>query len=275
VIGPAVGGLAIASLGTGSPFLINAATFLVLMGALVAMRGVAPQPIGERTSFVAELTEGLRYIRSTKVLSGLLRLEIVFGAFQVNPVIIAIIAHEVLHVGPEGLGGLLSAPAVGALAGLGCLLLFGHTRRPGKFVVLLQLAYATVLLLFSFSGFYLLSFALLAGTGFFDVLETVTRLSIAQLAAPGRMRGRVMANMRTVTGGIGPMAQTQSGIMTDLIGGPQALMVAAAALALSAATTVRTNRPLWDFTVDSMADEPGAARREEIVSPEAESTPDP
>jgi MFS family permease len=275
VVGPAIGGLAIAALGVASPYLINAATFLVLMGALVAMRNVAPQAAGRDTSFVTELREGLGYIRRTKVLSGLLRLEIVFGAFQANPVIIAIIGREVLHVGPEGLGGLLSAPALGALAGLGCLLIFGHTQRPGRFVVICQWIYSAALVAFALSTQYLLSFVLLAATGFLDILETVTRLSIAQLAAPGRMRGRVMANMRTVTGGVGPMAQTQSGILADAIGGPAALVVAALALATSATTTVWTNRPLWRFTVDEVRAEPDEVPaepeirdREELVSTE-------
>jgi len=268
VIGPAVGGLAIAFLGVAAPYLINAATFLVLMGAIIAMRNVAAQAVGEAAPFLTELREGLRYIRGTSVLSGLLRLEIVFGAFQVNPVIIAIIAREVLHVGPEGLGGLLSAPAVGALAGLICLLIFGHTKRPGRFVVIVQLLYSTALVLFALSGQYLVSFALLAATGFLDVLETVTRLSIAQLAAPARMRGRVMSNMRTVTGGIGPMAQTQSGILADAIGGPQALVVAAIALATSAATTVRANRALWSFSVAEVMTEPEVIAAEESVTSE-------
>jgi MFS family permease len=275
LIGPAAGGLAIASLGVASPFLINAATFLALMAALVAMRNVAPQIASARTSFVIELREGLSYIRRTNVLSGLLRLEVVFGVFQVNPVIIAIIAQEVLQVGPEGLGGLLSAPAVGALAGLGCLLIFGHSRRPGRFVVVLQWAYAVAMIGFAVSGQYVLSFVLLAATGFFDVLETVTRLSIAQLAAPGRMRGRVMANMRTVTGGIGPMAQTQSGIMAGAIGGPLAIVVAAFALAISAASVARLNLSLWRFTVDDVGDEPPISLDEDAPDPELDPEPAP
>jgi hypothetical protein len=253
-LGPAAGGLAIAGLGTAAPFLINAATFLVLMGALVLMRNVPAQAYERSGSFRAEMLEGLSYIRRAHVLNGILRLEIVFGAFQANPVIIAIIAREILHVGPEGLGGLLSAPALGALCGLVTLLVVGHTRRPGRFIVFVQWGYSAALVLFALSSFYPLSFILLAVTGFLDVLETVTRLGIAQLAAPARMRGRVMSNMRTITGGIGPMAQTVSGGLAGAFGGPIALIISAAALATSATTSARLNRPLWDFSVDD-ADE--------------------
>jgi len=257
VIGPAVGGIAIAALGVASPYLINAATFLVLMAAVVAMRNVPAEAVPGGTTFMAELREGFAYIRSTPILSGILRLEIVFGAFQANPVIIAIIARQVLHVGPEGLGGLLSAPALGAVTGLGLLLAFGHTRRPGRFIVTSQLLYSTAMVLFALSSSYAASFVLLAATGILDIFETVTRLSLAQLAAPGRLRGRVMSNMRTITGGIGPMAQTQSGLVAGAIGGPLAVLVAAAALATSAASTIWTNRPLWRFTLTDAAVEPG------------------
>jgi MFS family permease len=266
VVGPAVGGLAIAAVGNASPYLINAATFLVLMGAVIAMKGVPPLAGAPRASFASELREGLGYIRRTKVLSGLIRLEIVFGVFQVNPVIIAIIAREVLRVGPEGLGGLLSAPAAGAIVGLACLLVVGHTARPGRFIVVCQWLYSAVVVAFAVSGSYLLSLAFLAASGFLDILETVTRLSVTQLAAPPHMRGRVMANMRTVTGGVGPLAQTQSGFMTSLIGGPLALVVAAAALATSAASTVLANRPLWALRVEEVAAEPGVIAAEEQIS---------
>src|SRR4029077_9656752 len=107
---------------------------------------------------------------------------IVFGFFQINPVIIAIIGREILGVGPEGLGGLLAAPALGAVGGLTCLLIFGQSRRPGRSVVYLQWIYSALLIFFALSTNYVLSFVLLAGTGFLDVMETVTRLSITQLA---------------------------------------------------------------------------------------------
>jgi hypothetical protein len=76
-----------------------------------------------------------------------------------------------------------------------------------------------------------------------------------QLAAPGHMRGRVMANMRTVTGGIGPLAQAQSGFLASVIGGPLAIAVAGAALALSATVVGRTSPELWDSTIRELVDE--------------------
>ena len=171
--------------------------------------------------------EGLRYLSATPVLRGLLRLEIVFSLFSVNPVIITIIATEVLGVGPEGLGGLLGADALGALIGVGTLLTLGQPRRQGRFSILSTFAYAAALVAFALSQNYVLSFVALVACGVTDVFTAVTRMTIMQLSAPAQMRGRVMANMRIITGGIGPLAETQSGVLASLLGGPLALITAA------------------------------------------------
>ncbi len=61
------------------------------------------------------------------------------------------------------------------------------------------------------------------------------------------MRGRVMANMGTVTRGVSPLAETQAGALASLLTGPTAVLVGAGTLALAAAWTGRTNPALWRF----------------------------
>jgi MFS family permease len=255
LIGPAAGGLAIAALGDASPFLINAATFTVLIAGVMLMR-TAAQPIGARgSSFRGDLVEGLRHIGGSPLLNGLLRLEIVFSFFQVNPVTIAIVGRELLGVGPEGLGGLLSAPALGALVGVACLVLVGQPHRQGRFIVLCQLAYAGVMVALALSQGYLFAFVLLVVIGCLDALAGVTRHNVLQLAAPPRMRGRVMANMGTVTRGVTPLGQTQSGGLAGAVGPQLAVVLAAGTLVVAAAVVARANPRLWQFERD--APEPG------------------
>jgi MFS family permease len=248
LIGPAVGGVAIAVLGDASPFLISAATFLFLVAAVAAMRGVEPQPIVPGTSIRSELAEGLRYVRATPVLSGLLQLEIVFSIFQVNPVVITIIARDVLGVGPEGLGGLLSAIALGALAGTAVLIVLGATDRPGRFATVATIGYAAAMVGFAVARDYRLAFLALTGVGVLDACISITRNGVMQLAAPARLRGRVMAYQGTVLRGIGPLAQTQSGGIAGLVGGPMSVVIAALGLAASAAIVARGTEPLWRFS---------------------------
>jgi MFS family permease len=254
LLGPALGGVAIASLGTASPFLLNAATFLGLMGAVVLMRGVpklAPRGV---TTFRGELVEGIRHILDAPVLAGLLKLEVVFGIFQTSSVIITVVGTQVLGVGPEGLGVLLSAPALGALLGVVGLIAFGHVRRQGRLTITLTLVYAAVVLVFAFSTSFVLSFLVLAVMGLIDSVNTVTRHSVMQLAAPPHMRGRVMANMGTITRSTSPLSESQSGLLAGIFGGSAALVVAAAALLVAALTTAGRNRTLWEFRRDDPAE---------------------
>jgi len=257
LIGPAIGGVAIANLGVASPFLLNAASFVGLLVAVAAMHTLTPAAErSARSSFRIELTDGLRHIRSQPILSGLLKLELVFGVLQLNSVIITIVGREILGVGPEGLGGLLSAAAFGALAGTTYLLVVGHAQRQGRFVIGCMLAYAVALFILAASTIYVLSFAAIAAMGLLDSLSTVTRHSVMQLATPGHIRGRVMANMGTVTRGTGPTAELLSGLLSGLAGGAVALVAAATTLVAAAGITARTNRTLWRFSRDDVLVKP-------------------
>jgi MFS family permease len=250
LVGPAVGGFAIAGLGEAAPFLLNAATYLVLMAAVTGISGVIPRTATAGSSFRGELVEGLRHVMGAPVLSGLIKLEIVFHLFSMNPVMITIVGREVLGVGAEGLGGLLSAPALGALVGIASVLVLGLPRRQGRFVIFFSFAYAATLLAFAASGDYAFSFTVLAVMGLFGSLVGVARSNVMQLAAPGRMRGRVMANMSTVSLGIGPLAQSQSGVLAGAVGSPLAVVSAAVAIAVAAAAIARANPLLWNFSQD-------------------------
>jgi MFS family permease len=248
LIGPAIGGIAIAAVGNAAPFLISAATFLFLVAALTAMRDVATEPRTAATSIRGDLVEGLRYVGATPVLKGLLQLEIVFSIFQVNPVVITIIARDVLRVGPEGLGGLLSAIALGALVGTGVLIVVGSTDRPGRFATLATVGYAAAMIGFAVTRDFVTAFGALTLVGVMDSCLSITRNGIMQLAAPSRLRGRVMAYQGTVLRGIGPLAQTQSGAIAGLAGGPLSVMIAAVGLAGTAAIVARGTEPLWRFS---------------------------
>jgi MFS family permease len=248
MIGPAVGGLAIASWGEAIPFLINAATFLVLMAAVAWMGGVVPRTAKAGSTFRGELTEGLRHIMGAPVLSGLLKLELMFALLQLNPVIITIIGRQVLDVGPEGLGGLLSAPALGSIAAIAGLLVLGQPSRQGRFVVLCTLAYAVGLVGLAISWSYPAALVALVGIGVLDAFVSVTRQSVMQLATPSRMRGRVMANVGTVTRGVSSLAETQSGILAGAIGPQLAVVCAGVILAVAGTATGRTNPALWRFS---------------------------
>ena len=258
IVGPMIGGIAIASFGEAAPFLVTAASYPILMAALALIRNVSFKPAGVPAGLRADLVEGLRHILRAPVLSGLLKLELVFGLFQVNAVIITIIAREVLDVGPEGLGGLLAAPALGAILGIAVLISVGQPQRQGRFVVICTLGYAVAVVALAVSPLYALTLLFLAATGLLDSVATVTRHSVMQLAAPPHMRGRVMANMGTVTRGTSPLAETQSGVLAGALGPRAAVLIAAAVIAAAATATAFRNLALMRFMRGEGEHEPTA-----------------
>jgi len=249
----------IATLGEAAPFLINGATSFVLMGAALAIKGVVPRRPVEGSSMRGELREGIRYVLSAPIIGGLARLELVFGLLSMNPVMITLYGRQVLGVGPEGLGGLLAAEAFGALFGVLFILVAGQRERQGRFIVLCQIVYSGLLVVMAFTVQYAACFAALAALGFFDTLTSVTRQNVMQLVAPGRMRGRVMANVGTVTRATGPFSQTLSGALTSLFGPSLAIVASAATLSVAAAAVGRSNPTLWRAKHDELIRRPPGA----------------
>jgi len=248
-LGPASGGFLIAGFGEASPFFVNAITFVGMILALLLMRPVAQSLPKSAGSFKKDMVEGFGYIMSRPVMSGILKLEIAFGLFEMNPAMIAIIGREILDVGPEALGLLISAPALGSFVGIVWLLMVRRTRRQGRFSLVCMMAYSGVLAALAVSSNFTISFLALSMIGVLEVLVTVTRSTIMQLAAPGHMRGRLMANMGTVTRGVGPLAETQSGLLASLLGSTPAVMTAAGVVGLAATFTALFNRDLWAFSL--------------------------
>jgi hypothetical protein len=247
LVGPAIAGLLIARTGEATPMFVNAGTFLLLLGAVALIRDVVPRVAAVGSSVRAEMLQGLRFILRSPVLVSLIKLEGAFALLSVNSVIIAIVARQALHTGPEGLGQLLAAPALGALLAIAMLLWFGPARQQGRFLYASAATYVLGVLAFAISTNFVLSMAALALVGLCDCLVSIGRASILQMAAPPAMRGRVMANALAVNRGLGPLAQTQSGAVAGLIGGPFALVGAAIVLGLAIGTNAVRNPLLRSF----------------------------
>jgi MFS family permease len=253
MIGPAIGGIVIATLGEAAPFLLSTITNVALIAGVAGMRDVPRVTASAGASIRSELLEGLQYMLATPVLAGVLKLEIVYALFQMNPVMVTIIGRDVLGVGPAELGALLAADGIGALVGIAILLTAGQRARPGRFVILGTIAYATALVGFAAAREYPVAFVALLVAGMFDTLVATTRNSIMQLVAPPEMRGRVIGNHGLVVRGLPPLAQAQSGFIAGAIGGPLAIVTAAAALVAGSLVTGRTNRALMTWSSDEAA----------------------
>ena len=192
VIGPAVAGVLIATVGEGPCFLLNAASFVPVVVSLMTLDGAAIDRSPPSGREPGQLREGLRYVRRTPELGVPLAMMALAGAlayeFQVT---LPVMAREGLHVGASGFGFMTSAMGVGAVVGGLFVANRGRTGLPT--LVLAASAFGVVLLLACVAPTLPTELVALALAGGASISFMSTANSTLQLNAAPNMRGRVMA----------------------------------------------------------------------------------
>ena len=237
LIGPSLAGVLIVATGPALPYFINTVSFLAIIVALLLIR---TPPIVDRIrgSLVGEAVDGVRYTLSKPVLANLLLLESVHSLFGANTALVTIVAKDVLHVGADGLGFLLSALGAGALAGTGALVMSGDVERKGRTMMLSGYAYVAAFAVFAWSHAFELSALTLALVGFTDTWWATMRNSIFQLQVDEAYRGRTLSAFLLVGRGMAQTSQLQTGLAVEALG-PE--IAASAGAALIAASIVGVN----------------------------------
>ena len=240
VVGPAVAGLLVARYGTAAAFLMNGASFIAVLAALVAIRTEgAPSPrrgVGLR----AEIAEGVRYAAGTPRVALVMSLLVVVSLFVVNMnVLVPLIARDVLHEGAHGFGLLMAALGVGAVAGALAVAALSVGRPPLGMVVGPALAAAALLLLLSTARHFGPTAAVLVALGFAQIVFMTSCNTTVQIAVPDELRGRVMGLYALVFAGMTPIGALIMGTVAEHWGVSRACAVGGGAgLLLILALTV-------------------------------------
>jgi MFS family permease len=244
VIGPAVGGLAIAIFGTGTAFVVNALAYVAPLMVLFMMRpaelhrdGLA---VGRVAAADARVSDGLRYVRHRPDLLLPLGLMLVIGLVGFNfQLTLAVLAKNVFHSGAASFGLLTTALAVGALGGA----LAGSRRqaRPSVWTVLgAAVAFGALEIASGLMPTYVTTAVVLVPTGFFMLCLAQAANQRVQLGVDAELRGRVMALYVLVFMGTNPIGAPILGWLAETfgprasiwLGGLISLLVGGAALAL-------------------------------------------
>ncbi|MGH9456197.1 MAG: MFS transporter [Thermoanaerobaculia bacterium] len=237
VAGPALAGIIVAVAGEGPCFLMNAVSYLAVIGGLAMIRlpDVVRGATGEST--IRVLTGGFRFAGATGPIRALLLLLVVLS-FTGMPytVLMPIFADELLGRGARGLGMLMGATGIGALAGSISLATRKTVIGLGRWVARAALGFGVCLVLFSVSRSFWLSVALLLPVGFSMVLSMAASNTLIQAMVPDEIRGRVMAVYSMVFMGGAPLGALFAGALAESLGAP--LTVAAGGLLTIAAATV-------------------------------------
>ena len=229
VVGPAVAGLVVAAVGEGWCFLLNAISYVAVIGALFMMRIDAPPQAHVHASAWDSVIEGFAYSWHTRpVRALLLLLGLVSLMGMPYSVLMPIIADRILGGGPNAYGLLLSASGAGALAGAASLTLRRHIRGLGRWVAVSSIGFGVSLIAFSFSRSLWLSALLLVPAGFFVMVEMAASNTLIQSMIPDRLRGRVMAVYSMMFMGMAPVGALVAGALAAPLGATETVAIGGA-----------------------------------------------
>ena len=233
VLGPAVAGLMIASVGTSWVFLINAASFVAVIAGLLMIRDselYVGKPVARKKGAVRE---GLRYVRSRPDLIAITSLVGVVGMLGFNfQITSALMVKGIFHRGAESYGLISATYAFGSLLGA---LASARRGRPGRRLVFIAAAtYGLLEIVAALMPSYWTFFAVLVPFGFFTLTLSTSANTNIQLSVSPVMRGRVMALYLMVFMGGTPIGAPLVGWIAQVAGPRWSLIVGGVASAAAA-----------------------------------------
>ncbi len=230
IAGPAVGGLLYGFAGGMGPTAGVVCALLLICIFIVHSIRSNPEPsprVGEREHWWSELTSGARFVFTHGLLLPALTLDMVSVLFGGVTALLPIYASEILFVGPQGLGALRAAPAVGA-ALVSLWMTKGLVReKAGTWLFACVFAFGLCNLVFALSTHFWISFIALLASGGFDSVSAIVRSSAVQLVSPDHMRGRISSINAMFIGSSNELGEFESGVAAKLLGTVQSAVFGA------------------------------------------------
>jgi MFS family permease len=227
IVGPTLGGL-LYLVGPKAVYGAGAALLLLSIALTLAMRAI-PQATSQKPVSWHSLLEGMHFVRSRPVVLGAISLDLFAVLFGGATALLPAIAHDILQVGPSGLGLLRTAIGVGAALSAVGLACYPITRKVGRamFMGVAVFALGTIVLGLSHSlGLSLLALFLM-GAG--DMVSVYVRHMLVQLETPDAIRGRVSAVNAVFIGASNELGEFESGLTAGWFGLAPALLFGGAA----------------------------------------------
>ncbi|MFJ5446678.1 MFS transporter [Methylobacillus methanolivorans] len=217
VLGPAIGGGMIALAGISAAYACSAVFAGIAVCAMLSLK--VKEPVVEHSAPVfASIAQGLRFVFSNQVMLGAQALDMFAVLFGGAVAMLPMFIHDVFQHGPEGLGILRAAPAVGGIATGIWLTHHPINRRAGRILLIAVAGFGLSIIAFALSGSFWLAAFLLLLSGICDGVSVVVRTTIMQLVTPDDMRGRVSAINGIFIGSSNELGAFESGIAARLMG---------------------------------------------------------
>ena len=225
MIGPAVAGVLVATIGEGLCFVINGLSFIAVIGCLLSMKLTFTRIKPVKTSYIQGLKEGVSYASRVATLKYIIML-IAFTSLVAMPytVLMPVFATDIFNGDASTLGMLMTASGLGAM--IGAIYLASRTSVKGlhRIIVVATLTFGGGLILFSLFSSFLLALACMVLVGFGMVTQMASCNTILQTTADDDKRGRIMSFYVMAFMGLSPFGSLLAGSLAEVIGAPFTLM---------------------------------------------------
>jgi len=197
---------------------VSGILFLVAFICLLAIPPVPRTGLARGPNPWGQMVEGLSYVRHNRLVLGAISLDLFAVLLGGATAMLPVFARDVLHSGPEGLGHLRAAPAVGATLTAAFFSARPLKHNVGVKMLIAVAVFGAATIVFGFSRSMPLSLACLALLGAADMFSVYVRQSLIQLYTPDEMRGRVGAVSSLFISASNELGETESGFLGALIG---------------------------------------------------------
>ncbi|MGA7952012.1 MAG: MFS transporter [Gloeobacterales cyanobacterium] len=218
MLGPALAGLLIAMQKSAtSVYVCCALTALVFFGCLFFIRGRQAERSTEPVT-IKSLVAGFHFVWQTKIILAALTLDLFAVLLGGATTLLPIFAKDILQVGPDGLGWLRAAPAIGAFMMALAITHLPTMNQAGKTLLWAVGGFGAATIGFGLSHSFWFSLFMLACIGALDSISVVVRQTLVQLRTPDEMRGRVSAVNGMFISSSNELGGFESGVAASLFG---------------------------------------------------------
>jgi MFS family permease len=218
ILGPAIGGLLVGF--TSKTFAYSVAASLCFAGfiAMASIKIQEPKAPEERLPVFKSIHEGLKFVFSNQIILSAISLDMFAVLFGGAVAMLPAFIHDIYQLGPESLGVLRAAPAIGAIFTGFWLAKHPIDNHAGRWLLGTVAAFGVCMIGFGLSINFWMAAIMLALSGVFDGISVVMRQTILQLATPDAMRGRVSAINGIFIGSSNELGAFESGVAARLLG---------------------------------------------------------
>ena len=248
IIGPGLSGLAIAGWGLFAVYLINAASYLAVIAALLAIGPVAQQAVKREASAglrsrvgaaLLDIRAGWRFTLHQPVILGSMILDFFATFFSSANTLLPFMARDVLHVGVQQYGWLSAAQSIGAVGAALVISQRVRIRRQGRLLLGAVVIFGLSTVLFGLSRSFWLTLGALILIGAADSVSTILRNPIRQIQTPDELRGRKIGGGQIFFQGGPQLGEVESGLVAQDFGPAAAIISGGLGCVLAAGLVVR------------------------------------